>query len=189
MYNEEVDMFFEDYKDKLSKVLEGLSNEYSQIRAGRANPHVLDKVYVDYYGERTPINQMATITISDARMLTVSLWDISQLRPVLKAINEANLGLSPSEDGKVIRLVFPPLNEERRRELCKDVSKISENYKVTCRYARRDILDEFKRMKKDSTLSEDEYNNLEKEVQKVLDEYISKIEKMEDDKTKDLMEL
>ncbi len=187
--NEEVDLFLDEYKEKLEKVLSGLRNEYSQIRAGRANPHVLDRVYVDYYGEKTPINQMASINIADARMLTVSVWDISQLKNVLKAINEANLGLSPSEDGKVIRLVFPPMNEERRRELCKEVSRISENYKVTCRNARRDILEEFRDMKKDGSLSEDELSSLEKEVQKILDSYTSEIDKMESDKTKDLMEL
>ncbi len=189
MFSEEVELYIEDFKDKLEKVLDGLNNEYGQIKAGRANPRILDRVLVDYYGQKTPLNQMSTISIADARMLTVSLWDISQMKNVTKAIQEANLGLTPSDDGRVIRLVFPALTEDRRRELSKDVSRITENFKVTCRNERRDVLDVFKKMKKDGEISEDEYTGIEKTVQNILDKYMDEIEKMETAKVKDIMEL
>lgn len=189
MYTEEIELYFEAYKEGLTKAIDHLADEYLQIRAGRANPKIVERVMVDYYGTMTPLNQMSTISVPEPRMVTVSLWDISQLRNVTKAIMEANLGVTPSDDGRMIRLVFPMLTEERRREIAKDVSKLAESTKVTCRNERRDILDELKKLKKDSAISEDEYDNLEKDVQKLVDEKIALIDKMQQEKEKDIMSL
>ncbi len=177
------------YKEDLDKSVNHLKSEYQVIRAGRANPHILDKVMVDYYGTLTPINQMANITVSEARMLTVSLWDISMLREVKKAIEIADLGVSISDDGRVIRLVFPVLTEERRREIVKSVKTLLENCKISMRSARRDALDLFKQMKKDGEVSEDEYNSKEKEIQKILDNYIETVDDLSDAKEKEIMEI
>jgi len=149
MYTEEIDMYLEEYNESLQKAIDHHANELLQIRAGRANPKLIERIMVDYYGTMTPISQMATISVPEARMILVSLWDISMLKAVAKAIQDANLGLNPSDDGKVIRLVFPQLTEVRRKELVKDMNKYTESAKVTCRNARRDVLDEFKKMKKD----------------------------------------
>ncbi len=189
MYTEEIQLYFEAYEDGLKKAVDHLADEYLQIRAGRANPKIVERVMVDYYGTMTPLNQMSTISVPEARMVTISLWDISQMKAVTKAIMEANLGVTPSDDGRMIRLIFPQLTEERRREIAKDVSKLAEVTKVTCRNERRDILDELKKMKKDNSISEDEYATLEKDVQKLLDERIALIEKMQKEKEKDVMSL
>ena len=177
------------FKDDLDKSVNHLKSEYQVIRAGRANPHILDKVMVDYYGSLTPINQMANITVSEARMLTVSLWDISMLKEVKKAIEISDLGVSLSDDGRVIRLVFPVLTEERRREIVKNVKTLLENCKISMRSARRDALDLFKQMKKDGEVSEDEYNSKEKEIQKILDSYIETVDDLSDAKEKEIMEI
>ena len=189
MYNEEVELYLEEYNEDLKKVVEHYSNEIMQIRAGRANPKIIEKIMVDYYGTMTPISQMATISVPEARMILVSLWDISMLKAVAKAIESANLGLNPSDDGKVIRLVFPQLTEERRKELVKDINKYTESAKVTCRNARRDVLDVFKKMKKDSSLTEDDMARLEKDVQKTLDDAIANIDKITSTKEKEIMEV
>lgn len=189
MYTEEVDMFLDEYNSELKKALDHYTNELLQIRAGRANPKIIEKIMVDYYGTMTPISQMATISVPEARMILVSLWDISMLRAVAKAIESANLGLNPSDDGKVIRLVFPQLTEERRKELVRDMNKLTESAKVTCRNARRDVLDEFKKMKKDSTITEDDMARLEKDVQKALDDTIALIDKNASNKEKEIMEV
>jgi len=189
MYTEEIDMFLEEYNEELKKAVDHYSNELLQIRAGRANPKIIEKIMVDYYGTMTPISQMATISVPEARMILVSLWDISMLRAVAKAIETANLGLNPSDDGKVIRLVFPQLTEERRKELVKDMNKLTESAKVTCRNARRDVLDEFKKMKKDSSITEDDMSRLEKDVQKYLDDTIASIDKLCANKEKEIMEV
>ena len=169
--NEEVKMYLDSCKDDMDKAISYLKNEYQVIRAGRANPHILDKVSVEYYGVQTPINQMANISVPEARMLVVSVWDGSQLTNVSKAIAQADLGVNPIDDGKVIRLIFPALTEERRREIVKNVKNLCENAKISIRGARRDCLDVFKQMKKDSQISEDEYDSAEKEVQKLVDKY------------------
>ena len=171
----------------MQKAIDHHANELLQIRAGRANPKLIERIMVDYYGTQTPINQMATISVPEARMLVVSLWDNSMLKAVVKAINEANLGVTPSDDGKVIRLVFPQLTEERRKEFVKEVSKMTENSKVVCRNARRDVLDIFKKMKKDNEITEDELAKLEKDVQKILDDITLKIDKSSEAKQKELM--
>jgi len=189
MYTEEIEMYLDEFKSDLNKAVEHHSNELLQIRAGRANPKIIERIMVDYYGTMTPISQMATISVPEARMILVSLWDISMLKTVAKAIEAANLGLNPSDDGKVIRLVFPQLTEERRKELVKDINKYTESAKVTCRNARRDVLDVFKKMKKNSEISEDDLASLEKDVQKYLDDTIASIDKVSANKEKEIMEV
>ena len=175
---EAVDLSLLSFEEDIEKAIEFFNGELAIIKVGRANPRILDKVVVDYYGTMTPINQMANISIPEARMMLISVWDQSQVKAVSKAIEAANLGVNPSDDGRVIRLVFPALTEERRREVVKDVNRLTENAKVSCRNARRDVLDEFKKMKKNNELTEDELASLEKDVQKMLDSAIEKIDKM-----------
>lgn len=189
MFTEEIEMFLEEYRDNLKKSLEHHADELLQIRAGRANPKLIERIMVDYYGTLTPISQMATISVPEARMILVNMWDVSQIKAVCKAIEQANLGLNPSDDGKVIRLIFPQLTEERRKEFVKEIGKITEQSKVTCRNYRRDVLDEFKKMKKDNVISEDDMARLEKDVQKALDDTIAEIEKRTQAKEKELMEV
>ncbi len=184
---EEINMYIDSYKEDVNKAYDHLIEEMSTIRAGRANPKLVERIMVDYYGTLTPINQMATISVPEARMLVVSLWDTSMIKAVTKAINEANLGVNPSDDGRVIRLVFPQLTEERRKEFAKEISKMTENCKVVCRNARRDVLDVFKKMKKDNELTEDELAKLEKDVQKILDDISTLIDKSCDQKQKEIM--
>lgn len=179
----------EGYENDLKKAHEHLLNEYQVIRAGRANPHILDRVMVDYYGAMTPLNQMANIQVQEARVLAINVWDQSQLKNVEKAIQLADLGVQPTDDGKTIRLIFPALTEERRREIVKQVKKLCEDTKVAMRGARRDCLDIYKQMKKDNMLSEDEYNNLEDDVQKRQDRYIELCDKSSDAKEKEVMEI
>lgn len=189
MYSMEVEMFMDEYKENLAKAVDHYAGELVQIRAGRANPKIIERLMVDYYGTMTPISQMANISVPEARMLLVSVWDMSQVKSVVKAIKDANLGLNPSDDGKVIRLVFPQLTEERRREIVKDMSKLTESAKVACRNSRREVLDEFKKMKKDNNVTEDEMEFLEKDVQKLLDQSIEKISNLNDAKEKEIMEV
>ena len=189
MYNEEVQMYLDEMNSNIQKSIDHYVNELLQIRAGRANPKIVERVMVDYYGTMTPVSQMATITVPEARMVLVSVWDISALKSVSKAITDANLGVNPSDDGRVIRLIFPQLTEERRKELVKDVNKLCETVKVSCRNERRDALDAFKTMKKNSELTEDEYARLEKDVQKLLDTAIAKIDDITTKKEKDIMEV
>lgn len=189
MYSMEVEMFMDDYKESLAKAIDHYGNELVQIRAGRANPKIIERLYVDYYGSMTPISQMANISVPEARMLLVSVWDMSAVKSVVKAIKDANLGINPSDDGKVIRLVFPQLTEDRRREIVKDINKLTESAKVTCRNSRRDILDECKKMKKDGNVTEDEMTLIEKDVQKMLDQSIEKISHMSETKEKEIMEV
>lgn len=177
------------YKEDLDKVEKHLVSEYATVRAGRANPHFLDKVMVDYYGSLTPIYQMANISVPEARVLMINVWDQSQLQNVSKAIAQADLGIMPSDDGRVIRLVFPMMTEEKRREIVKDVRKMCEDSKVIMRNARRDCLDMFKDMKKDSALSEDEYSNLEKEVQKIIDAKILNLDKICQEKENEVTQI
>ena len=159
------------------------------MKAGRANPHVLDKVLVNYYGVPTPLNQISNISVQDARVLAISLWDASLIKEALKAISASDIGITPNDDGKIIRLVFPSLTEERRREMVKDIKKMGEDTKVIARNARRDIMDELKKLKKDSKITEDEQAGYEKDVQKTLDEAVSKIDKAMEEKEKELMQV
>lgn len=190
MQNEEqIEELQLEYDEELEKAYNHLLDEYAIIRAGRANPHILDRVMVDYYGQLTPINQMANISIPEARMIVISVWDNSQIKNVVKAITMADLGVNPTDDGKVIRLVFPALTEERRRDLVKQTKKLLEETKVVMRNARRDILEKFKAFKKDSKISEDEYAGLEVEVQKNLDSMVAKADKASVEKEKEIMEI
>ncbi len=179
----------EGFKEDIKKAETFLKNEYSIIRAGRANPHILDKVMVDYYGVMTPLIQMANINIPEARMLTISLWDLNAMGAVRKAIQNADLGLTPSDDGRVIRLVFPVLTEERRKEIVKQVKKLCEDAKISVRNARRDCLEMYKQMKKDNEISEDELKTLETQVQKILDGANANLEEICSNKEKEVMEI
>lgn len=176
-------------KEDLEKAYSHQQNEYLVIRAGRANPHILDKVMVEYYGVMTPIVQMGTVTVSEARILNINIWDQSQIKNVVKAISQADLGISPTDDGKTIRLVFPMLTEERRKEIVKNVKKICEETKVAMRNSRRDALDMLKDMKKDSSLSEDEFAVAEKDVQKLIDKYTDLADKEAADKEQEVMKV
>lgn len=180
---------YSEFSDGVTKVLDHLKTELASIRAGRANPKILDKVMVNYYGSLTPLNQMANITVPDPRCLLVNVWDMSALKDVVKAINEANLGLNPADDGKSVRLVFPVLTEDRRKELAKNVHKISEEMKISIRNVRRDCMDGIKEMKKDNLLTEDEQAQAEKEIQKLLDNANASVDKLVEAKEKEVMDI
>lgn len=187
--NEMVDEIFSNCKEDLEKAYLHQQNEYLVIRAGRANPHILDKIMVEYYGVPTPIVQMGTVTVSEARILNINVWDASQIKNVEKAISQSDIGITPTDDGKAIRLVFPMLTEERRKEIVKNVKKICEETKVAMRNVRRDALDMLKSMKKDGELSEDEYASSEKEVQKLIDKYTDLADKLAEDKEEEVMKV
>ena len=174
-------------KEKMSKTCDVYFKEMQSLRAGRANPKLLDKITVDYYGAPTPINQLGNITSPEPRMLTISLWDAKALSLVEKAIQKSDLGLNPSNDGKVIRLIFPELNEERRKELTKLVRKTAEDAKVASRNIRRDAMEQFKKLKKDGEITEDDQRKAEDEMQKVTDAAIKDIDKIAADKEKEIM--
>lgn len=175
------------YEEKMKKTIAVLESDYATIRAGRANPHVLDKIMVDYYGTPTPVNQVGNVTIPEARLIQIQPWDTSTLKAIEKAINMSDLGINPNNDGKVIRLVFPELTEERRKELNKDVKKKAEAAKVAIRNIRRDGMDAFKKMEKKKEITEDDLKNLEDETQKLTDKFIADIDKKCDEKCKDIL--
>ncbi len=174
------------YDEKMTKSLESLANEYTTIRAGRANPHVLDNVMVDYYGAPSNIQSVANVSVPEPRLIQIAPWEPSMLKEIEKAILTSDIGINPTNDGKVIRLVFPELTEDRRKELAKDVKKRGENAKVAIRNIRRDANDSFKKLSKDD-ISEDEIKELENEVQKLTDKYIAKIDDAIDAKSKEIM--
>lgn len=176
-------------EEKFEKTVSHLKNQLISVRAGRANPQILNKIVVDYYGTMTPLSQMSNITVPEARMLVVSLYDTSMLGEVTKAISASDIGINPTNDGKVIRLVFPQLTEERRKELCKQIKKMGEDAKVILRNERRDSIDKVKKLKKDINLSEDEAANAEKEVQKLLDKYIESTDKLIKAKEAEILEI
>ena len=159
------------------------------IRAGRANPHILDKISIDYYGVPTPIKQLANISVQEARILCINVWDASQIKNVSKAIAASDIGITPTDDGKIIRLVFPQLNEERRKEIVKQIKKIAEDTKIAMRSARRDIMDFLKDQKKNGEVSEDEFASLESDVQKMLDKYTDKVDGLFATKEKEILEI
>ena len=162
-------------KDKMGKTINVTSSELASIRAGRANPKILDKILVDYYGTPTPINQLGNISSPEPRMLVISLWETKMISAVEKAIQKSDIGINPSNDGKVIRLVIPELNEERRKELCKQVKKTCEEGKVAVRAIRRDSMEAVKKLKKDSKITEDEQKQAETELQKITDNAIKAV--------------
>jgi len=176
-------------KEKMQKTLDSLDREFKTIKAGRANPNVLDRVTVDYYGTPTPINQMAAVSVAEARILVIQPWDISTLHSIEKAIQKSDIGINPTNDGKVLRLVFPQLTEEKRKELCKDIKKMGEEAKVAVRSARRDTMDKLKAMKKNSEITEDELKNAEKDVQKVTDNFCAEVDSMVSEKDKEIMSI
>lgn len=175
------------YDTKMTKSYNNLLSEFGAIRAGRANPHVLDRITVDYYGAPTPLQQVGNITIPEPRMIQIQPWDASLVKAICKAIQVSDLGINPNTDGKVIRLVFPELTEERRKELVKDVRKKGEGAKVAVRNIRRDANDAFKKLGKGKEISEDEIKELEEKVQKLTDKYIKDIDKAVDEKSKEIM--
>ena len=174
------------YDEKMQKTLDFLLSDYQTIRAGRANPHVLDKIKVDYYGTPTPIQQVGNITVPEARMIQIAPWEKSLIKDIEKAIMSSDVGITPSNDGSVIRLVFPELTEERRKELVKDIKKKGEDCKVAIRNIRRDANDSFKKLAK-TEISEDEIKDLEDSVQKITDKYIKDVDKAIDEKSKEIL--
>lgn len=182
-----MDARLEQFSSKMEKTVLTLKEEYSTIRAGRANPHLLDKLRVDYYGQPSPFQQVANISVPEARVIQIQPWESKLIKEIEKAIINSDLGLTPSNDGKVIRLVFPELTEERRKELVKDVKKKAENAKVAIRNIRRDANELFKKQNKASEISEDEFKHLEDEVQKLTDRYILEVDKVMEDKSKEIL--
>ncbi len=185
--NEQYEVLMMETMERTEKTVSVLNGEYITIRAGRANPHILDKVLVDYYGTPTPINQVGNLSVTEGRCLVIAPWDASMLKIIEKQLLAENLGITPVNDGKVIRLVFPALTEERRKELVKQVKKMAEDSKVAIRNIRRDGMDALKKMKNNKELSEDEHAICEKEVDKVISEAIEKVEKLCADKEKDVL--
>ena len=175
------------YDDKMQKTMRNLQEEFGSIRAGRANPHVLDKLRVDYYGTPTPIQQVANVNVPEPRMIQIQPWEPSMVKEIEKVILTSDLGINPTNDGKSIRLVFPELTEERRKDLAKDIKKKGEAAKVAVRNIRRDANDTFKKLGKKEDVSEDEIKELEGKVQKMTDKFITDIDKAVEDKTKEIM--
>ena len=175
------------FKEKMEKSVDSLASEYSTIRAGRANPHILDKISVDYYGQPSSLQSVANISVAEARTLMIQPWEASLLKEIEKAILTADLGLTPNNDGKVIRLTFPELTEERRKELVKDVKKKGEGAKVAIRNIRRDANDMIKKQQKANEISEDEQKDAESEIQKLTDQYVSQVDQMIEEKSKEIM--
>ena len=174
---------------KMTKTLDSLKNEFATVRAGRANPAVLDQINVDYYGTPTPIAQIATIAVPDPRTISIQPWDAGSLKPIEKAIQTSELGINPTNDGKLIRLLFPQLTEERRKELVKQVKGYGEESKVAIRNIRRDFAEKFKSQKKKSEITEDDLKDSEKDLQKLTDDYIKKIDELTASKEKELYEI
>lgn len=174
-------------ESKMKKSIDHLMEEFDSIRAGRANPAVLDHIMVNYYDTPTPINQLAAVSVAEARVLVIQPWDMSVLRGIEKAIQTSDLGVNPQNDGKVIRLVFPPLNEERRKELTKDVSKLGEEAKVAIRAIRRDAIEKLKEMKKAGDITEDDLKQAEKKIQDLTDKYVKNAEDCAQKKEKEIM--
>ena len=175
------------YEDKMEKSLDNIYSEYTSIRAGRANPHILDKITVDYYGTPTPLQQVGNISVPEARMIVIQPWEASILKDIEKALLMSDLGLTPTNDGKMIRLVFPELTEERRKELVKDVKKKGENAKVAVRNIRRDAMDAIKKKGKEDGISEDEIKEYQDDVQKSTDKYVAKIDAAVEEKSKEIL--
>lgn len=180
---------FQAAEHKMDKTVQVLTHEYASIRAGRANPGVLDKIMVDYYGTPTPINQLAAVSVTEARTLTVQPWDVSVVRAVERAIQTSDLGINPQSDGKIIRIIFPPLTEDRRKEIVKDVSKMAEEAKIAIRSVRRDAIEKLKAMKKASEITEDDLKDAEKRMQEITDKFGKEIESISEKKQKEVMEI
>ncbi len=182
-------MDYTNIEERMNKTISVYKENLSEIRAGRANPAILNKVTVSYYGTPTPINQVAGISVPEARLIVIQPWDMSILKEIERAILASDIGITPNNDGRVIRLNFPELNEERRKEIVKDVRKMGEEAKVAVRAVRRDGIDEFKKKQKDSEITEDELKQAEEQIQKLTDKYVEQIDKVADEKEKEIMTL
>ncbi len=176
-------------KARMEKTLGVLSSDFASIRAGRANPAVLDRITVDYYGTQTPINHMAAISVSDARVLVIQPWDKTSLKAIEKAIQASDLGINPANDGSVIRLTFPIPSEERRKELCKEIRKLGEDSKIAVRAIRRDSNDKIKSLKKDGEVTEDDVKKFDKDIQNLTDKYISMVDSAVSDKEREILSI
>lgn len=175
--------------DKMDKTISVFSENLAEVRAGRANPAILNKVKIDYYGTPTPINQVAGISVPEARLIVIQPWDASILKEIERAILASDIGINPNNDGKVIRLAFPELNEERRKELVKDIRKTAEEAKIAVRSIRRDGIDEYKKMQKDSEITEDDLRGAEEQIQKITDKKIEEIDSILTNKEKEIMNI
>lgn len=175
------------FEEKMAKSIEVLQEDFASIRAGRANPHLLDKIKVDYYGTPTPIQQVGNISVPEARIILITPWEKSLLKELERSINQADIGINPTNDGTAIRLVFPELTEERRKELAKDIKKKGEETKVAIRNVRRDAVDKIKKMEKASEITEDDLKDGENQIQKITDDAIKKVDSVVDNKTKEIM--
>ena len=176
-------------KEKMQKTLDSLAREFSAVRAGRANPEVLNKVQAEYWGTMTPISQMASISVTEARTLLIQPYDMSALKAIVKAIQASDIGINPNNDGKSIRLIFPQLTEERRKELCKSIKKYGEEAKIAVRTIRGDVMDKFKTMKKNTEITEDDMKQCEKDLQKVVDKFCDDIDSMVAAKEKEILSI
>ncbi len=174
-------------EERMGKAIDSLNHDYAQIRAGRANPGVLDKIQIDYYGVPTPIQQVAAVSIAEARILVIQPWDKSMIQPIEKAIQASDIGINPQNDGNVIRLMFPALTEDRRREIAKDISKRAEEAKVAIRNIRRDGMEDIKKLKKDNTITEDDQKDGEEKIQKITDKKIKEVDEISSAKEKEVM--
>ena len=182
-------MEFNELEERMNKTISVLQENFSEVRAGRANPAILNKIMIDYYGVPTPINQVAGISVPEARLIVIQPWDASILKEIEKEILKADIGINPNNDGKVIRLLFPELNEERRKEIAKDIKKIAEESKVAIRSIRRDGIDEAKAMQKESLITEDELRTAEDKIQKLTDKKIAEIDEVLAVKEKEIMSI
>lgn len=182
-------MDYSKFEEKMSKSISVLEENFAEVRAGRANPAILNKITVDYYGTPTPINQVAGISVPEARLIVIQPWDVSILKEIEKEILKADIGINPNNDGKVIRLAFPELNEERRKEIAKDIRKMAEDAKVAIRSIRRDAMDEAKAMQKNSEMTEDELKSAEDQIQKLTDKFVGEIDEMLERKEHEVMSL
>ena len=176
-------------EERMDKTISVLEENYAEVRAGRANPAILNKITVDYYGTPTPINQVAGISVPEARLIVIQPWDLSLLKEIEKEILKAEIGINPNNDGKVIRLAFPELNEERRKEIVKDIKKMAEDSKVSIRSIRRDAMDEAKKLQKDNQMTEDELKSAEDQIQKLTDKKVQEIDTILANKEKEIMSI
>ena len=184
-----MDKVIKNAEEKMKKTVQHLETEFSEIRAGRANPAVLDKVRIDYYGTPTPINQVAAVSVSEERTLTIQPWDKSLLRVIEKAVQKSDIGINPQNDGSIIRMVFPPLTEDRRKEIKKDIATMGEEAKVAVRGIRREAMEKIKALKKKSEITEDDQKTAEKKIQDITDAQIKNIDKATEKKQKQIMEI
>ena len=183
------DELYEPYETKMEKTINVLREEFRAIRAGRANPALLEKITVDYYGAQTPINQLGNISVPEARTILIQPWETKLLKDIEKAIQKSDIGINPNNDGKVIRLTFPVLNEERRKDLIKQIKKLSEEAKVAVRAIRRDAVENYKKQKKNNEMTEDDLKDAEKEIQAITERFIEEVDKVMTEKEKEIMEI